>query len=149
MVVENLTALVNCEFAKVNHHMAFPEQRKRRLPQSVSGPIVNVIAGSHHDFRAVQKRGFSLGKNMVPAQCQTHLILSGPESVVNPEQLRRFLRVPVFYHSARLVQFEDQCLPAVDGGNSQHCRYGGLARSWFPKEKDKPMPLECPCRLFV
>ena len=79
---------------------------------------------------------------MVPAVHQEVLILLDTKGVVQPEELRWFLRVPVVDDFAGVIELEHRGLPLVHGRHRQQRCDGGLAGGRFSNEQHEPACVE-------
>ena len=127
MVVEDLAFLVGGQVVNIDHDLTFLQQRKRALLQVLPRAVVDVVARSHDDLRPFAQHRPDLRQDVIPAVDQKIFVLRHAESVIQPEELRRLVRVPVLGYLAGIVELEHRRVPLVECRHRQQRCDGRLA----------------------
>src|SRR5262245_60057060 len=96
MVVEDLSSLVCRELVNIDDHLTFLEKRKGALLQVLPCAVVDVVARRHDYLSVPLQHRLDLWKRVIPAMYERLLVLRHAERVIDPEELRGFIRIPVF-----------------------------------------------------
>src|SRR5579875_1099382 len=139
MIVEYLAFLVRGQVVNVDHNLALPEEGKRALLEIIASTVINVVSRRHDDSRPFAEHRPDLRQNMVPAMDQEIFVLRHAECIIQPEELRRLVWVPVLLDLRGVVELKDRRIPLVECSHRQQGRDRGFASRRLADEQHKAM----------